>query len=140
MILLDTNVVIDALDRRSSFREWAIAQIESAALVEGGAVNTVTIAEMCAGTTAPSTVIAGLEALALELVDVPVKAGPICGKAYSRYRASRRNSGGGVAPSTPLPDFLIGAHAEVMGWKLVTRDSQRIRTYFPSVELIEPVG
>ena len=138
MILLDTNVVVDALDRRSAFRKWAVDQIENAVLAEGGAVNVVSIAETCAGTNAPGDIIAGLEALGLELVDVPVKAGPVCGKAYSRSRAARRTSGGGTAPSTPLPDFLIGAHAEAMGWKLATRDGQRFRTYFPSVELVEP--
>jgi len=38
----------------------------------------------------------------------------------------------------PLPDFFIGAHALVMGWKLATRDTERYRLYFPKVELIEP--
>ena len=31
----------------------------------------------------------------------------------------------------PLPDFFIGAHAELMGWKLATRDVERYRIYFP---------
>jgi hypothetical protein len=38
----------------------------------------------------------------------------------------------------PLPDFFIGAHAQVEDWKLVTRDPERVRTYFPTVELIVP--
>jgi predicted nucleic acid-binding protein len=38
----------------------------------------------------------------------------------------------------PLPDFFIGAHAELMRWKLATRDVERYRLYFPAVELIEP--
>jgi predicted nucleic acid-binding protein len=37
-----------------------------------------------------------------------------------------------------LPDFFVGAHAELMGWKLATRDMERYRLYFPDVELIEP--
>jgi predicted nucleic acid-binding protein len=36
-------------------------------------------------------------------------------------------------------DFFIGAHAELLGWKLATRDVERYRIYFPAVELIEPV-
>ena len=31
----------------------------------------------------------------------------------------------------PLPDFFIGAHAELMGWPLATRDKERYRRYFP---------
>jgi predicted nucleic acid-binding protein len=37
-----------------------------------------------------------------------------------------------------LPDFYIGAHAEVEGLTLATRDATRYRTYFPSVSLITP--
>ena len=62
----------------------------------------------------------------------------ICARAYTRYRSARRRSGGGQAPRTPLPDFFIGAHAELLGWKLATRDTERYRLYFPKVELLEP--
>lgn len=38
----------------------------------------------------------------------------------------------------PLPDFFIGAHAYVAHLPLLTRDSRRVRTFFPSVRLITP--
>jgi predicted nucleic acid-binding protein len=62
----------------------------------------------------------------------------ICGRAYRRYRLARKKSGGSTALPNPLPDFFIGAHAELMGWPLATRDTERFRLYFPSVELLEP--
>lgn len=37
-----------------------------------------------------------------------------------------------------LPDFFIGAQAEIMGWKLATADRGRFETYFPSVEFETP--
>ena len=35
-----------------------------------------------------------------------------------------------------LPDFFVGAHAAVTGVSLLTRDAQRYRSYFPTIELI----
>jgi len=37
-----------------------------------------------------------------------------------------------------LPDFLIGAHAAVKGYTLLTRDARRYRQYFPDLDIIAP--
>jgi predicted nucleic acid-binding protein len=37
-----------------------------------------------------------------------------------------------------LPDFLIGAAAEVADAPLVTANAKDFRTYFPGVTLIQP--
>jgi len=38
-----------------------------------------------------------------------------------------------------MPDFYIGAHAAVAGYRLLTRDVRRYRTYFPTIDIIAPV-
>ena len=138
MILFDTNVLIDFMDEKAVDHKWAIQQIEDAVIGEGGAVNAVAIAELCAGDRDPNSVPRELSKLGLQLVDVPSAASPICGQAYRRYKTARLKSGGSTAPGMPLPDFFIAAHAEIMGWKVSTRDPARFEKYFPSVSLLKP--
>jgi predicted nucleic acid-binding protein len=138
VILLDSNIIIDARDRKSRFQAWAEDILAQALATEGVALSAVVLAELCVGHGDPKSIEGELKAKGVDILDVPAAASAICGRAYSRYRAARRKSGGGRGPSTPLPDFFIGAHAELMGWKLATRDSERFRLYFPNVELIEP--
>ena len=138
MILVDTNVLIDARENASPYRQWAEEVIASGLSADGIALNAIVFAELCVGQKNPNAVEAGLRAQGLLIIDVPVAAAALCARAYTSYLVARRKSGGGKAPSVPLPDFFIGAHAELLGWKLATRDVERYRIYFPAVELIEP--
>lgn len=56
----------------------------------------------------------------------------LAGKAFRQYRARH-----GTRASV-LPDFFIGAHAAVGELPLLTRDTARIRSYFPTVVLLAP--
>ncbi len=138
MILLDTNVIVDALDKTQAFHEWARKQIEDAVATEVGGINVVSLAELCAGARHPADVEPEIKRLGLMVHDVPAAAAATCGKAYRRYVVARRNSGGGQSPKMPLPDFFIGAQAEVMGGTIATRDQGRFELYFPTVALHTP--
>jgi predicted nucleic acid-binding protein len=63
---------------------------------------------------------------------LPYEAAWLAAQAFVKYRRS------GGARTAPLPDFYIGAHAEAEGHTLITRDTARYRTYFPTVTLITP--
>jgi len=63
---------------------------------------------------------------------LPWDAAFLAGKAFVRYRRT-----GGVR-SSPLPDFLIGAHAAVRGYSVLTRDPRRYRQYFPTLRVVGP--
>ena len=68
----------------------------------------------------------------LQRLTLPYESAWPASQAFVKYRRQ-----GGTRVS-PLPDFFIGAHAEVAGLKLLTRDATRYRTYFPTVVLICP--
>jgi predicted nucleic acid-binding protein len=138
MTLIDTNVIIDVQDPNSPYHKWARTTLESCVLGDGAAVNVITISELISGGIDAQKLYQDLEALGARIQELPSKTAEVCGKAYQKYRVARRNSGGGSAPVTPLPDFFIGAHAEHCGWDLATRDGQRFRAYFPKITLIEP--
>src|SRR4051812_46493128 len=106
MILLDTNVIVDALDKAQSHHLWSKKQIEEAVLGEGGGISVVTLAELCAGAREPENVESEIKRLGISLHDLPSAAAAVCGKAYRRYATARRGSGGTVAPKIPLPDFF----------------------------------
>ncbi len=63
---------------------------------------------------------------------LPYAAGFVAGKAFLKYRQR------GGHKRSPLPDFYIGAHAAVKGYRLLTRDASRYRTYFPGLEIRSP--
>jgi predicted nucleic acid-binding protein len=114
--------------------------ISSAVNDTGAAINCMTLAELYAGPRRGEDIEEDMRRTGVAILDVPIATAAICGRAYRRYRLARRRSGEGEAPSMPLLDFFVGAHAELMRWKLATRDVERYRIYFPAVELIEPAS
>jgi predicted nucleic acid-binding protein len=138
MILLDTNVLIYASTEGSPFLEWARRTTAAAVSEDGAAVNAVSLAEICVGDAEPETVADRLRSWGITLLDIPAAVAEPCAKAYLKYRTRRRAESGREAPALPLPDFFIGAHAQVMGWPLATADEGRFRTYFPLVVLQTP--
>ena len=129
MTLLDTNVIIYAMDPQSPFGDWARRTILDAVAGEGAAVNAVTVAELCVGDAEPEAVADRLQSWGIATVDVPAAAAQACAEAYRRYRERRLNAVGQAAP-VPLPDFFIGAHAMIMGFELATADRGRFTTLF----------
>ena len=134
-MLLDTNVLIYASETGSSHCNWARRTISDAVAGEGAVINPVILAEICVGDAEPSTVADRIRGWGVEALDLPVAAAEITARAYLSYRRRRKRDSGKDSPSLPLPDFFIGAHAQIMGWTLATADADRYRTYFPKLKL-----
>ena len=140
MILFDSSVVIDARDPDSPFHDWAKRQIAAAVQEggEGGAVNTIAVSEASVRSENRDAVPALLEGLGLKLVPLPVSAAIPAAEAFAIYLDRLRKEGKEPENRVPLPDFLIGAHAKAEGMKLVTRDPDRVKSYFSEVQLVTP--
>ena len=132
MVLVDSNVIMDAIAGDSEETRWSVNTLERLSNDSTLVINPLIYAEV-------SVALASIEALETALPlnlyrrdGLPYEAGFLAGKAFLEYR--RR---GGLRTS-PLPDFYIGAHAAVARYKLLTRDAARYKTYFPTVDLIAP--
>jgi predicted nucleic acid-binding protein len=131
-VLVDSNVLLDLLSGESRWREWSETALAEAADRSRLILNAVIYAEISVGYARIEDLEAALPPESFAREAIPYEAAFLAGKAFLTYR--RR---GGVRRS-PLPDFLIGAHAAVAGHELLTRDAERYRTYFPGLRLIAP--
>ena len=134
MTLLDSNVLLDVFTKTPIWWEWSLMQLEEAALHGPLLINDVIFAETSVRFDSLDTFDAALAPMGVTIVPMPRKALFLAGKAFARYRAA-----GGTRAGV-LPDFFIGAHAEIEGLPLLTRDADRYRHYFPTVTLIAPEG
>ena len=131
MILVDANVLLDILTADPEWADWSAENLERG-LRQGLAINPIIYAEIAVGFREESELESALALADLRRLPVPYAAAFRAGHAFLEYRRK-----GGVRRS-PLPDFIIGAHAEVEGMTLLTRDAERYRTYFPKLKLIAP--
>ncbi len=131
-VLVDSNVLLDVMTEDASWLSWSVSAIERAADTSRLVINPVIYAETSVRFSRIEELDAALPGDLFEREPIPYEAAFLAGKAYLAYR--RR---GGTRRS-PLPDFLIGAHAAVSSYRLLTRNSARYRAYFPKLSLIAP--
>lgn len=132
MVLIDSNVLIDVFENDPSWSTWSVAQLRAQSQVHQLAIDPVVYSEISAAFRSPNELDAQLARLEIDIHNAPRPALFLAGKAFVQYR--RR---GGARTSVP-PDFLIGAHAAIRDWPILTRDVRRYRDYFPTVQLIAP--
>ena len=131
MVLVDANVLLDVLTDDPNWADWSQEAI-ARSVAEGLAISPIIYAEVAPAYRTEDELDAALADWPLQRLTLPYEAAWPASQAFVRYRRQ-----GGTRVS-PLPDFFIGAHAEVAGLKLLTRDATRYRTYFPTVALICP--
>jgi predicted nucleic acid-binding protein len=134
MTLVDSNVLIDIFTGDKIWFDWSAEALDRCAAEGRLLINDIVFAEISVRSTSEEAVRADLERLGIVLERIPMAALYLAGKVFEKYRAA-----GGTRRSL-LPDFFLGAHAQIAGLPILTRDARRYRTHFPRVVLITPEG
>lgn len=131
-VLVDSNVILDIFTQDDKWHDWSATALQGAVDDSAAVINPIVYAEV-------SVYFSKIEELDIALPldrfrrdPLPWAAAFLAGKAYRTYR---RSSG---IKRSPIPDFYIGAHAAVAGFRLLTRDPTLYRSYFPTVKLLCP--
>lgn len=130
-MIFDTNVLIALLEKPDD--ENLIERLADLRMESGIQLNEIIFAEL-SSKYATTDDLVGL--LAFWGADIEFLTLPEChraGRAFAQYRAR------GGSRLAMLPDFLIGAQAEMRGWPLVTRDRKGFASYFPKLTIIDPL-
>ncbi|NNN15564.1 MAG: type II toxin-antitoxin system VapC family toxin [Acidimicrobiaceae bacterium] len=130
--LVDSSVLLDIVTEDPSWATWSGDALAKARDDGTIVINPIVYAEVSIGFDRIEDLEVVLPAEDFQREELPFEAGFVAGKAFLAYR--RR----GGEKRAPLPDFYIGAHAAVRGYRLLTRDVARYRTYFPTLDLIVP--
>ena len=131
-VMVDSNVLLDVATNDPLWGDWSAAALARSADDAILVINPLIYAEVSIGFQAIEDLEDALPTDLYRREQLPYEAAFLAGKCFLRYRRA------GGTKRSPLPDFYIGAHAAVAGYRLLTRDAGRYRTYFPTLELIAP--
>jgi predicted nucleic acid-binding protein len=131
-VLVDANVLLDVMTEDARWLAWSAQAIERAADRYRLVINPVIYAEVSIRYSRIEELDAALPRTMFDREGIPYEAAFLAGKSFLAYRRQ------GGTKRAPLPDFFIGAHAAVAGYRLMTRDAARYRTYYPKLPLIAP--
>jgi predicted nucleic acid-binding protein len=132
VILVDSNVLIDILDRDPVWYNWSLSKLVEATAAGAVLINHVVMAEAAPHFGNLDDFLAHIAEMLVEIAPLSDEGAYLAGHAFLEYRMRREGA------RTVLPDFLIGGHAQSLGATILTRDPRFYRIYFPSVPIIAP--
>ena len=131
-ILVDANVILDIFLDDPVWGDWSADVLNRYGKTHTLVINPIIYTEVSVGFARIEELDQAISAAGFVIREIPKEALFLAGKVYLSYR---RNHG---TKTSPLPDFLIGAQAAVLGWDLITRDLSRYQTYFHTVTCLSP--
>jgi len=131
-VLVDSNIILDVVENDRQWCEWSLSALEKYGESNQLIINPMVYAEVSIGFDLIEEVEHVLSEGGFTMAPIPKEALFLAGKAFLRYRRTQGTK------ASPLPEFFIGAHAAVTNVTLLTRDTKRIKHYFPSVDVVSP--
>lgn len=131
-MIIDTNVMITAIDAEAPGHQVHVDFLFEAGQAHRLHANEIIFAELAGRFRSAEATGNALHSLGIALTRFSLDE---CHRAGHAFREYRRRQG---ARTTILPDFLIGAQAELRGWPLVTHDRKGFASYFPDLKIIDP--
>lgn len=131
-ILVDSNVILDLILDNQDWADWSEQMLAAYSRAHVLYINPIIYSEISISFQRIEELEDVIAQADFRMLALPKEVLFLAGKAFRQYR---RN--GGNRTST-LPDFFIGAQAAVMAIPLLTRDTGRYQTYFPTLNLITP--
>lgn len=131
-VLVDSNVFLDIYQTDSGWLQWSTRRLIEARATGELIYNVVIASEVAFSFKDLDQFSAFRRDVPAKMEGIPDEAAFFAAQAHKSYRKQ-----GGKRDRT-LPDFLIGAHALVNDYRILTRDPTGYRTYFPQVPLVTP--
>jgi len=131
-IMVDSNVILDVVTEDPKWYDWSAGQLEKLAESHTLVINPIIYSEVSIGFDRIENLDRTLPPDFFRRDPLPWEAGFLAGKCFVKYRRS------GCKRHSPQPDYNIGAHAAIQGIALLTRDTNRYKTWFPQLALIAP--
>ncbi len=129
--LVDSSVLLDLLTADPAWAGWSHDQLDVALPLGRIVLTPIVYAEIALAFARVEALDRTVDDMRLEFEEMPRPALFLAARVAETYRRQ------GGRQSAMLPDFLIGAHAAICGYTLITRDRRR-RRYFPRLATIMP--
>lgn len=129
---IDSNILLDIIRPNEDFYDAAVRAMENGLATGSLVICDVVYAEVSVHFTSQTECDAFLEDASIRVEPLGREASFRAGRAWRAYR--RR----GGKRDRILPDFLVGAHAEVQASQFITRDRRFYSDSFPALKIVDP--
>jgi predicted nucleic acid-binding protein len=130
---VDTSVLFDLIQADAVHHAWCREKVEEAKGAGPVFVSDAAFSEFSYGMRDVAEVNQVISSLALARCGYTDEALFRAAKAFRQYKEDNKGPKDGV-----LPEFFIGPLAEVEEKPLITRDTKKVCTYFPKLQVVAP--
>jgi predicted nucleic acid-binding protein len=131
-VLIDSNVLLDIFLDDPNWADWSEKKLDEFSQDYPLFINLIIYTEISIGFEYIELIDSILNDCNIKMLPIPKEALFLAGKVFFKYRKQAGKK------TSPLPDFYIGAQAAVLELPILTRDTSRYYSYFPTVELVCP--